>query len=130
MVPAGSAVNRVASDLSSVSPDRYGKLSTASLFATYNVLPTSAMPMGEFKPLAFATRIVGRMDLVGATNSGDGPYSAFVVGIAARQGKPPGMVNMTSAVNATRRSFTMINHGAPDMAQDTRIRRHCLSDVS
>src|SRR5882757_5118893 len=89
----------------------------------------------SFQPLAFATRTVATMDLVGATNSGDGPYSdgpysALAVVIAARQENPAGMVNMASAVNSTRRSFSMRNHGAPHRTRDTRIHRHFLSDVS
>src|ERR1700730_14241109 len=50
MVPAGRAVNSVGADRIPVSPVRYGKLCTASLSATKSVLPTSAMPIGEFRP--------------------------------------------------------------------------------
>jgi hypothetical protein len=68
--------------------------------------------------------------LVGATNSGEGPYSALVVGVAAGQANPPGRVNVTSAVNATRRSFGMFNHRARTLAQHIRIHRYSLSDKS
>src|ERR1700675_5127928 len=48
------------------------------------------------------------MDLVGATNSGDGPYS-FVDGVAARHGMPPGRTDITTAASATWRRFDMFN---------------------
>jgi hypothetical protein len=47
------------------------------------------------QPLAFATRILERMDLVGATNTGDGPYSAFVVGMLPSSG-PRYLLNIAS----------------------------------